>query len=89
MALELQHLVSGLAPSVVAIILATVYLSGLVIYRLYLHPLAGFPGPKLAGVTSWYEAYYEIACHGQYSRKITQLHHEYGMLLFHVPPDRT
>lgn len=50
-------------------------------YRLYLHPLAKFPGPSIAAVTSWYEAYYEIYLVGQYSRQITKLHDQYGTLL--------
>ena len=50
----------------------------LAIYRLYLSPLAKFPGPKLAGLTLWYEFYYDVVCGGQYGRKIAELHNEYG-----------
>lgn len=55
-----------------------IYVIALVVYRLYLHPLAKFPGPRIAAVTSWYEGYYEIVKNGQYSRKISKLHDEYG-----------
>jgi hypothetical protein len=59
-----------------------VYLIGLVVYRLYFSPLAKFPGPKLATITRWYEAYYEIVLSGQYSFKIDKLHDIYGIILF-------
>ncbi|KAF2265076.1 cytochrome P450 [Lojkania enalia] len=62
-----------------------VCLAGLTLYRLYLHPLAKFPGPKLAAITSWYEAYYEIVLKGQYSRKISQLHDVYGPIIRVTP----
>jgi len=49
-----------------------------VIYRLYLSPLAKFPGPKLAAATLWYEAYYDVVKKGQYTFKIKELHKKYG-----------
>lgn len=54
------------------------YLLALALYRLFLHPLAKFPGPRLAAVTSWYEGYYEIVKNGQYTRHISRLHDHYG-----------
>lgn len=49
------------------------------IYRAFLSPIAHIPGPKLAAVTRWYEAYYEIALSGQYSFHINKLHDKYGI----------
>ena len=58
------------------------YLIARAFYRLYLHPLAKFPGPKIAAVTSFYEGYYEIVLKGQYSKQISKLHDQYGTLQF-------
>ena len=49
------------------------------IYRLYLSPIAKFPGPKLAALTLWYEFYHDVIRGGQYGRKIADLHDEYGV----------
>jgi hypothetical protein len=46
--------------------------------RLYLHPLAHIPGPKLAALTWWYEFYYDIIQPGQYVFHIQELHKQYG-----------
>ncbi|CAN9243726.1 cytochrome P450 [Alternaria alternata] len=62
------------------------FLVARVFYRLYFHPLSRFPGPKIAAVSSWYEAYYEIVLKGQYSRQISKLHDEYGPIV-RVTPD--
>jgi hypothetical protein len=76
---------AALAPSLPAILAASLllYALGSLVYRLYLHPLAKFPGPRLAAVTSFYEGYFEIVLKGQYSRQISKLHDEYGEYIYH------
>ena len=54
------------------------YILGGAIYRLYLSPIAGFPGPKLAALTYWYEGYYDIIKTGSYVFEIERMHHKYG-----------
>ena len=54
------------------------YLACLSIYRLYLSPIAKFPGPKLAALTLWYEFYHDVVRGGQYCFKINELHDQYG-----------
>lgn len=54
------------------------YLAGLVIYRLYFHPLAKFPGPKYAALSRWHEFYYEVVLKGQFTFKVQELHKQYG-----------
>ncbi|RYP45943.1 hypothetical protein DL769_011423 [Monosporascus sp. CRB-8-3] len=49
----------------------------LAIYRLFFHPLAIFPGPKLAAITRYVEAYYDVVCGGQYTFKIAEMHKKY------------
>ncbi|KAI1195543.1 putative cytochrome P450 [Nemania serpens] len=51
------------------------------IYNLYFHPLAGFPGPKLAAATRLYEFYYDVIRKGKYVYKIEDMHKRYGPIL--------
>lgn len=50
----------------------------IVIYRLYAHPLAGFPGPKVAAATFLYEFYYDVVKGGMYIWEIERMHEKYG-----------
>lgn len=68
-----------LRPSWRSIIVSVIiYYATLIVYRLYFHPLASFPGPKLAAISRWYEAYYDVIQGGQYTPKIVQLHKQFG-----------
>lgn len=67
-----------------------VYYGTLVLFRLFLHPLARFPGPRLAAISRWYEAYYDVVLGGQYTTKIAELHREYGRVSrVHAPAVET
>lgn len=48
------------------------------INRLFFSPLAGFPGPKIAALTDWYEFYYDFFRHGKYIFEIEKMHEKYG-----------
>ena len=56
------------------------YVIALGFYRLYLSPLAKFPGPRLAALTQSVEAYYELfkGDGGQFSFEYAKWHEQYG-----------
>ncbi|KAL8784865.1 MAG: hypothetical protein Q9195_008858 [Heterodermia aff. obscurata] len=58
-----------------------IYCLGLAFYRLYLDPLAKFPGPKLAALTLWYEFYYDVIKRGKYTFEIEKMHEAYGPIV--------
>lgn len=61
------------AGALVALLIGTIF------YRLFLHPLAKFPGPKLAAISTLYEGYYDVVHQGRYLWQIEKLHKQYGM----------
>lgn len=54
-----------------------------IIYRLYFHPLAHFPGPKFAAVSFLYEIYFDllVAPGGQFIYRLDELHDKYGPVI--------
>lgn len=62
--------------------LATIlaYTIVLLFYRVYLSPLAAFPGPLLARTTHWYEYYHNFIRTGKYCEKIRDMYDKYGKL---------
>jgi cytochrome P450 len=63
------------------------YLVGLGIYRIYFHPLAKFPGSKLAIATYWHETFYDVFKGHQYIWKIIEMHQQYGPIIRTNPDD--
>lgn len=43
-----------------AAVLYVVYLVGLGVWRTAFHPLARFPGPRIAAITRLYECYFDV-----------------------------
>ena len=48
------------------------------VYRVTLHPLAMFPGPRLAALSSAYQARYDLGLTSSYVFKFPELHEKYG-----------
>ena len=64
-----------------AVVLFLLYTLSLAFYRLYLSPIAGFPGPKLAALTQWVETYHELRNPGgQFIWVYQKWHEQYGSL---------
>ena len=60
------------------VILLLLRLFYLTFWRLFLSPLAKFPGSKLAAATGWYEFYYDVLHKGKFIFEIERMHEVYG-----------
>jgi len=55
------------------------YRVGIALYNISpYHPLARFPGPKIAAASYLYEAYYDWWLVGRYGKVIARMHESYG-----------
>jgi len=61
---------------------SALYIAYVVVDRMVLSPLAKFPGPKIAGLTGLYEAYFQCIKEGggRYYIEIERMHDKYGMV---------
>lgn len=60
-----------------------VFLTAKIVYRLKFHPLASFPGPKLAAMTDLYGAFFDLrSTNLPYVKMLPALHVQYGQFLF-------
>jgi hypothetical protein len=66
----------GLWAALVGTFLAYLIYSAL--SKTFFHPLCHFPGPKLAALTRWYAAYYELIRDGDLVEHLHDLHEMYG-----------
>ena len=57
-----------------------------IVYRLFFHPLARFPGPKLAAATSLWNVYYDIGKDGLVKR-LPEIHRHYGSPIVRIQPN--
>jgi hypothetical protein len=62
-----------------------VYLVLRAIYRVTFHPLASFPGPRLAALTSTYAGSYDLPYGSSFCKKLPELHDKYGPIVRIMP----
>ena len=55
-----------------------VWLAYNIFHRLWSSPLAKFPGPRLAALTTWYQFYFDVVKDGRLPWHLAHLHEIYG-----------
>ena len=64
----------------------TVSLLAKIVYRLTLHPLASFPGPKLAAITNMYGGFFDLSSSSHsFVHVLPALHAKYGQSILALP----
>ena len=79
--MALQIFQSFTSTTTIILVASFCYVAVLTLYRLLIHPLRSFPGPRLAAATYWYETYHDLFTGpypGQGAFHIEVLHKEYG-----------
>lgn len=76
--MDLNNLVQATTFWTASAMLIALYAASLLVYRLFLSPLAKFPGPKFSAICGWVETYYDVFQGGQFSNQVDQWHEQYG-----------
>jgi hypothetical protein len=73
---------SGFTLHCLALLMASVttYVVFVTVHRLFLHPLAKVPGPKMAAISGLYMAYYDLVMLGGMVEQLEVLHEKYGII---------
>nr|AAS88583.1 PAH-inducible cytochrome P450 monooxygenase PC-PAH 5 [Phanerodontia chrysosporium] len=69
-----------------ALLAFAAYVVANIIYNLYFHPLAKFPGPRAAAASRWWKAYVEVYKGESIVDRLFELHAEYGDVV-RITPD--
>lgn len=56
--------------------------------NLFFHPLAAFPGPRVAAFTAWYKTYQELFLGRSWIDVLQELHTKYGREWMSLPSGR-
>ena len=62
----------------ISIVFLLLYPLCLAIHRLFLSPIAHFPGSRLTALTGYYETYLDVFKGGQFTFQIQRWHEQYG-----------
>lgn len=54
-----------------------------IIYNVYFHPLAKFPGPPIARTTIYWKAYVECIANRSFCHFLVELHAQYGEMAWY------
>ncbi|KAK7464376.1 hypothetical protein VKT23_006543 [Stygiomarasmius scandens] len=68
--------IASLFLTLLAILCSKVAITAL--WNLFFHPLASFPGPRLAALSNLYQAYYDVYYRGKFVEHLHDLHARYG-----------
>lgn len=75
-----RHLSCAPSTSMLTATVIAAFIFCVALHRLCWSKLAGFPGPRLAALTGWYETYYELVHNGggHFTFHMRDLHAQYG-----------
>ena len=73
---HLDSVIYGWGPRLLRVV--ALYVIAKLLYNLHFHPLAKFPGPRLAAATSWWQTYLEVFQGESLSLTLLDLHAQYG-----------